>query len=357
MAAAIFKTYKKSDAADYEKEWCNRYVIDVSQVGYNNTCLTHANRLLQWERRFHGTHVKFLRTEITEDTITAPQQGEPAAATYGYGSQNLRGERQTLEALPFEYCLTWKKSVISGRPGRVWYRGCLNKTDVVEIEGARTGLANGDYWLTFRNDWLGITLGATLYSMRVPQVAHEDRSNIGYSPVTDLVLSGVSITKASKRLHAKLPSPGQAVYGAIAGTCEKIGEVYSVMLAYHGLFLDFVPVEAKTWTEDCISGSFAAAQQAKKFIEGDQNEGGQAPGMAVRWGLTEGSIMSLAATVKEKKEKDIEQLGQMQPYFHASGDYYFTHGQLEEMQEIVERYGKLMARMADTDWLNPHIKG
>jgi hypothetical protein len=357
MALAIYRTYKYSGISGFEREWCNQYMLSVGSIGDNQECFNHAMRLVNFERWFHLDHVEFRRVVVHSNVVAVEEQNLPPAAVFGFAGGYPVGARATDFHMDYKYCLTWKKSVTKGRPGRIWMRGCLNHGDVTENEGERVGLLDGDWWRQQYIDWARPSLDNALGAMRVPQMADRDRLDNGAVPVVALSVHAVSITNRSLRLRKKHGTPGQGMYSQVSTLSTAVAGYMRDMLLWEAIYQEFVPTAAKDYTLNTIGGAKQLAAAIESFLDEQDSVTNEQLPFNVRYGITEASIRAICAKIKESYDKDATEINKILPYQFPDGDMFFHHSDLLDLKDYIIKYEPWIATLNDVDWLNPRLRG
>ena len=113
--------------------WANNYEVQATQdVPFAQTSLIDlANRLVNLERALHLQAVTIDRVVISTYVRDSRPYNPETFVTIPVG---LFGQRSSEgDPLPIEYCLFVRRSVQSGRTGKLLYRGCLLESAATTI--------------------------------------------------------------------------------------------------------------------------------------------------------------------------------------------------------------------------------
>lgn len=212
MADIKIRIFKSWNVVDEENYWVNEYEFasdDLSPV--DEAARAIVNTLVAAERRIHLPGVNFFKAVVS----TWTPDGQPYNPfSFVSFPLDVVGQRSaTGDALDANVCFFVKKQVVSGRYGKLYYRGCLTEADVqprgdlsFALTPGSTINQGGTAWEAYEADMneliTGLTGGADFAI--IGQVKSNNPNvpgTIYRRAVTGLVPAGVSIVDTNHKWY------------------------------------------------------------------------------------------------------------------------------------------------------------
>lgn len=167
-AAFTFRVYKSlGDPVNYR--WSNAYEVQASQAGTVSQLDALGQKFVAFEQALHST-------EITFDAY-AIATWQPDSVPYNplnfktVPMENTTGQRVLADMVGLELSLFVRRGTAAGRNGKLFYRGCLDESDVerewtgwtLTDEAAMTAIVNG----SLTSSGLSAHVGGSFESLQV----------------------------------------------------------------------------------------------------------------------------------------------------------------------------------------------
>lgn len=110
------------------QEWANTYELQAIGEVTKATLESAASTILAAEREFTFNFVNFDRVVVSTYVPDGTPYNPDNFFTVIYDLQGLRISEA--EPMPLYACMFARRVVAGGRPGKAFYRGCLNESDV-----------------------------------------------------------------------------------------------------------------------------------------------------------------------------------------------------------------------------------
>lgn len=135
MADFTIRTFKAWRGRDIERAWSNTYEI-ISGEDNPTELIAVGDAIVAAEREIHLTDVNFLQYTISTRAPDSQPYNPESFVTYTLSGAGLRGNDSGVNDLALDYniCYMVHRNALTGRSGRLFFRGVLLETDV-EIQG------------------------------------------------------------------------------------------------------------------------------------------------------------------------------------------------------------------------------
>jgi len=233
-------TIYKHLSAEPSRKWVNSYEAVSISSGALVDLVTLGRALKNFEEACHPASVYFEKWEVR----TGARDGRPYNPNTFYeepiGDFGQNGVTMT-NPVDLNLCVWLNRSVVTGRAGKVFFRGCLQETDI-EAPGGSWSFDVGSYneWetriATANGDWLTSYLSGG-DSMILKLVIIGPNGEFP-RPILSFSLNGVTLVKKLRAFFNRVNAPVHPAYAAI-----DVEDLQALEGAATAAGLTFVPLE------------------------------------------------------------------------------------------------------------------
>lgn len=123
------RVYKKVDIAA-DQMWANTYELQAAVGASAANLVTAAQAIVEFEKTIHQDTVFFDRVVVSTWVDDGVAYDPESFTTIPLTGAGLVASPVAAEVLPLQVALFVRRDTLSGRTGKVFYRGCLGEDDV-----------------------------------------------------------------------------------------------------------------------------------------------------------------------------------------------------------------------------------